>query len=744
MELSQVSVYVERCIHDAPAPCSCACPFGLDIRSFLKKVARGRLPAAYRELRTATAFPTLAAAFCPRPCREKCRRTLLGDEALDLGGLEQAVLRLAGHQEPDVFQVPEKQAAVAVVGAGPAGLALALNMAQKKYPVTVFERREGWGGKLREHPDFPVFNADFANQFSCEKVEFRFGTEVTDLGQLEGFAAVYLATGEGGEAFGLRESWDPVLFTADRVCTFLGGGLCGMSLMESLAAGAEISRLMEGAIQTGRATGGREKPRCHDHRLIPDDAVSAPRVPPADPGEGYTKAEAKQEAARCFQCTCDRCLKGCELLEKYGKAPQQIAMEVLADSSPHFLASRTMTRETYSCNQCGWCKADCPESVDLGGLFHLSRTARAEDGIQPAALHDFWLRDLEFASHDAFLAAPPKGKDTCAYAFFPGCQLPGCLPDQTLAAYEALAGELDLGAVLGCCGASAWWAGEKELWEENAVRLKEAWESLGRPAFVLACATCGDMLRRMVPEIKTVSLYTLLAQQEGLPASAPFPQAAVFDPCSARGDEQARASVRLLAGRSGTALEELADPGRCCGWGGHMRTANPQLYNTITDHRAAQSQLPYVVYCANCREVFLEKGKPCRHILEVLFGPCGQSWHLAQKRENRLRVKGRLMQIMGVPNEQASLPAWNSLALQISEAVRREMELQLISDEDVRECIWNSIQGEERFVDQDGIYLASMQKRVLTYWVEYRETDGAYEVRSAYCHRMRFGEEGQA
>lgn len=72
MELSEVSVFVERCIHDTPAPCSCVCPFGLDLRSFLKKAAKGRLSAAYRELRTATIFPTLAAAFCPRPCRDKC------------------------------------------------------------------------------------------------------------------------------------------------------------------------------------------------------------------------------------------------------------------------------------------------------------------------------------------------------------------------------------------------------------------------------------------------------------------------------------------------------------------------------------------------------------------------------------------------------------------------------------------------------------------------------------------------
>lgn len=738
MELTEVSAFVKGCIHDAPAPCACACPFGLDVRSFLKKVAKGRLSAAARELRTATVFPTVAAALCPGNCRERCQRTLLGDEAVDLCGLERAVLRLAGPQPPDVFQAAEKQDKIAVVGAGPAGLALALNMAQKKYPVTVFEAEEELGGSLREHPDFPVFREDILHQFSQEQVEFRFGSRVERLEELEDFAAVYVATGDGGADFGLRGSWDSQLFTTERSMVFLGGGLCGMPLMESIAAGREVSRLMEGAVQTGRALGGSAKPVCHDHSLLPPDTVSAPRVTPENPEEGYTKAEAKEEAGRCFQCTCDRCLKGCELVHKYGKAPEQMSMEVLADSSPHFLASRTMTRETYSCNLCGWCGSACPEGVDLGALLQFSRTARAAAGIQPGAFHDFWLRELDFVSTEGFLAAAPAGRERCDYVFFPGCWLPASLPEQTLAAQSWLTRRYGAGTVLGCCGASAWWAGEQPLWEENSARLRQAWEKLGRPVFVLACATCADMLARLVPEIQTVSLYELMAKQEDLPVAAPFPAAAVFDPCSARRDDAARRGVRTLAARSGCGLEELADPGRCCGWGGHMRTADPALYQQIAEHRAGQSGLPYLVYCANCREVFLEQGKPCRHILEAVFGPCDQTYWLHQKRENYLLVKGTLMNEMEGTAFTPEKRPWDGLVLSVDETVRREMEEQLISDEDVKECIWSSIQNEDRFVDGEGRYLASFRRRVMTYWVEYTQDGAVCTVRSAYCHRMEF------
>ncbi|MBE6967308.1 MAG: FAD-binding protein [Ruminococcaceae bacterium] len=741
MEQTQATAFVENCIHDAPAPCSRACPFGLDLRSFMKKIGRGRLSAAYREYRAAVVFPTVAAALCPRPCRESCQRCLLGDEPLDLEHLEEAVVRLAGGEAPDSFPIPEKQERVAVIGAGPAGLSAALCMAQKKYPVTVFERASGWGGNLRERADFETFDKDFAFQFSREQVEFRFGEEVRSLDALGDFTAVYIATGAGGEDFGLLSGWDSELFTVAREKTFMGGALCGMPLMESLAAGPELSRLMEGAIQTGRAVGGRKKSRCNSANLVPKGAKSAPAVVPAD-GIGYTKAEAKQEAARCFQCNCARCMEGCALLDKYHKAPEQMAMEIFADSGPHFLSSRTMTRETYSCNQCGWCKSACPEAVDLGGLFHLSRVSRVEEGIEPAALHDFWLRDLAFASNEAFLAASKDGEN-CRYAFFPGCQLPASLPEQTIAAFAALSKGENTGIILGCCGASAWWAGEQKLWEENTARLRAAWESLGKPVLVTACASCADMLSRFTPEIETVSVYELLLGQDDLKLTASFESAAIFDPCSARRDDGLRRAVRALARQSGTELSELPEAGRCCGWGGHIRTANSALYDHVVQQQIEQTDLPYIVYCANCREVFLEKGKPCRHILETAFGACDERFTISEKKANRLKVKASAMEMMGMEYPRVPHAAWENISLLVDAEVRREMESRLISDEDVKECIHVSEQENGRFTDGEGRYLASLTKKVLTYWVEYREENGAYRILDAYCHRMRFGEEAQ-
>ena len=94
MDITASRAYIEGCFREEPASCECACPFSLDIRSFLKKMARGRWPAAYRDLCAAIPFPSVAAELCPRSCEGRCQRpTVEGDAPLNMGGLEQACLR---------------------------------------------------------------------------------------------------------------------------------------------------------------------------------------------------------------------------------------------------------------------------------------------------------------------------------------------------------------------------------------------------------------------------------------------------------------------------------------------------------------------------------------------------------------------------------------------------------------------------------------------------------------------------
>lgn len=749
MNPEDAASYTASCFRGEPASCSRVCPFEMDIRALLAKMAKGRWSAAYKVLRDATVFPGIVSVLCEQPCRDCCQRVVLGDEPIALRDLEAACLRLAKDREPQRYSIPAKAQRVAVIGAGPAGLSLALHLAQKRYQVTVFEKESGWGGALRSHPRFSEFEADLTLQFSAVEVDFRYGAEVRSLDEVADFDAVYVATGTGGDVLGVCADWDDQLFTTGLPKVFAGGALCGADLMEAIAQGAEASRSMEAFLQTGKPA------RTHERagedgcgRFLSHEGVaSQPLVRPAGP-EGYTAEEAKLEAGRCMLCDCDLCIEACEMLKAFRKDPHKISDEVYTDmmASPP-LSSRSLTRETYSCNICGHCRSVCPVDVDVGALMQLSRVARMSAGIHPAALHDFWLREMDFAVGEGAFASSAKDKTSCEYAFYPGCQLGASNPEHVLSTHAHLSERRDVGVILGCCGAPAYWAGDDQRLQANLAATRQTWEDLGRPTLIFACATCINLFRHLLPEIPGVSLYEVLAEAEGALPPAPFTDAAVFDPCAARRETGMESGVRTLAARAGIQLEELKEANRCCGHGGHIRVANPGLYDEITRNRTQASSQPYIVYCANCKEVFAARGKPCAHVLDVFLGidPNTPNPSLQQKRDNSLRVKRELMKQMQDLDFRPDAHPWDELELSIDERLQRQLDDKLISAAELKEAIWSAEQSNDKFQDStDGSFVCSLVKPVITYWVRYRQVDpGVFEVLGAYYHRMRVEREGK-
>jgi Fe-S oxidoreductase len=722
----------------------------MDIRLLLAKMVKGRWGAAYKVLRDATVFPAIVSVLCEQPCRECCQRVVLGDEPLALRDLEAACLRHARDQRPQSYTIPPKSRRVAVVGAGPAGLSCALHLAQKRYQVTVFEKEDGWGGALRSHQRFAEFDADLALQFSAVQVDFRYGSEVKDLAELADYDAVYVATGSGSDTFGLCPGWDSTLFSTALPKVFAGGALCGADTMKGIAQGAEASKVIEAFLQTGkigRARDQADKDGCK--RFLAHDGATSARLVQASGPDGYTEQEARQEAARCLLCDCDTCIAACEMLKAFRKDPHKIADEVYTDmgASPP-LSSRSLTREAYSCNICGYCKSVCPVDVDMGALLQFSRAARMSAGVHPAALHDFWLREMDFATSEGSLASAPKGKATCEYAFYPGCQLGASNPEHVLRSYEWLSKTYDAGVFLGCCGAPAYWAGDEVRLRANLDSTRKTWSDLGRPTLVMACASCMSLFGALLPEIPRVSLYELLAQDESVTPVGPFAAAAVFDPCAARGDAGTESGVRALATKAGVALEELKERNRCCGHGGHIRVANSSLYDEITRNRAEASESPYIVYCANCKEVFVTRHKACAHVLDLVFGldPGARVPSLQEKRDNSLGVKRELMsEIQDVDFQPESHP-WDAVTLVIGDELQQELDKKLISAADLKEAIWLAEESGDKLYDPaDGSYVGSMVRPVITYWVRYRETaSDTYEIVGAYYHRMHFDQGGQS
>jgi Fe-S oxidoreductase len=738
----EVLSYLGGCFNGEPASCSFACPFRPDMRAFLKKASKGRWDAAYKELRTYIPFPEVTAALCPGMCEGACQhRTVLGGESIAVRELERACIALARRKEGASYAIPPREERVAIIGAGAAGLACALGMAQKKYKVTVFDRAEGWGGCLRHHPDFAVFDADFKMQFAPVEAEFRFGEEIKSLDELADFSAVFIAAGRGGDTFGLMDSWDGKLYSTSRPGVFLGGEAAGLTLIEGMASGLLACRPIEAYLQTGRPENAADNwGPSHACRFIPHEGAPSESVKPA--GERYTADEARAEAARCMQCDCTVCMDACELLGKYNKKPPRIASDVIQDGqSRNSVSTASITRETWSCNLCHRCERDCSAGTNVAGIFQASRASRVTTGYYPPALHAYWLREMAQASDEAALTIAGTGTDV----FFPGCRLGASNPEYVLRSYDILREKLGAGLILDCCGAPAYWAGETAALDKHISALREKWEGLGCPRLIVGCPSCIRVLKTLLPEIETVSLYTVLAEL-GIKstASAPvFGTAAVFDPCAGSGDLMAKAAVRALAESTGVSLTDFDSDGRCCGFGGHMQLADPALYREMTGSRASLAEEPYIVWCSNCLDVFRSAGKRCAHVLDLLFGLESSPTSLEEKRKNRLALKKELLSRQGDDSFMPEAREWDTLPVSYTPDIIYKMELELIPMGDVLETIWRAERDGSGFENDAGERLVRHTFGPVVVWAQYRRgEDGCFELLDVYSHRMQVRKEG--
>ena len=129
------------------SPCQHACPIGMDIPAYIALARAGRLEDAYRVLLKTNPFPGICGRVCDHVCETKCRRSTL-DEPVNIKYLKRYITDNA--QRPPVKRVPMAHTGrIAVVGAGPAGLTAARDLALKGYGVTVFEALPEAGGMLR-------------------------------------------------------------------------------------------------------------------------------------------------------------------------------------------------------------------------------------------------------------------------------------------------------------------------------------------------------------------------------------------------------------------------------------------------------------------------------------------------------------------------------------------------------------------------------------------------------------------
>ncbi|MDU2066732.1 MAG: FAD-dependent oxidoreductase, partial [Sporomusaceae bacterium] len=200
----------DRCLQCKTSPCRQGCPVQINIPDFIKKLRDDDLEGSAQSLKSFSSLPAVCGRVCPQEeqCEKYCVLAKKG-EAVAIGRLERYVAdyaRTHGEAAPVKAAEPKNQK-VAIVGAGPAGLTAAGDLAKLGYEVTIFEALHAPGGVLMYGiPEFRLPKEIVQKEIDTLKqlgVKIEVNTvigrtyTVDELMEEEGFDAVFIGTGAG-------------------------------------------------------------------------------------------------------------------------------------------------------------------------------------------------------------------------------------------------------------------------------------------------------------------------------------------------------------------------------------------------------------------------------------------------------------------------------------------------------------------------------------------------------------------
>ena len=181
----QAKVQAARCMDCGTPFCNSGCPVNNIIPDFNDLVYQSDWKNAIDVLHSTNNFPEFTGRICPAPCEAACTLNVDGD-AVGIKSIEHAIIDRAWENGWVTPQLPTRKTGkkVAVVGAGPAGLAAAQQLARAGHDVTLFEKNDRVGGLLRYGiPDFKMDKAHIdrrVKQLEAEGVKIRTGVVIGD------------------------------------------------------------------------------------------------------------------------------------------------------------------------------------------------------------------------------------------------------------------------------------------------------------------------------------------------------------------------------------------------------------------------------------------------------------------------------------------------------------------------------------------------------------------------------------
>ncbi len=392
---------------DCIGPCQTTCPARMNIPLMIRQIAAGKLRDAIATVKKDIALPAVLGRICPKPCERACRRAAF-DDAVSICLLKRYVadidLQSANPYLPPCK--PRQGKRVAIVGAGPAGLAAAYYLTLDGFRCTLFDEHESAGGGLRyavseEQLPRDVLDKEIA---LIEKlgVQFqgqtRIGTALSMEDLRSDFDAVFVAVGElkaGGPAWmGLETGPNGIVINRKTYETNLAGVFAGgdavrkrrlavRAVADGKEAAVSISQYLSGRVITGATKAFNThigKLKNGEIEKFIAGASKTPRVSlhprkrvPAQEDYGFTDEQARDEAARCLHCDC-RKAETCKLRQyahDYGARPGRYKGErrtfVQLPSHPDVIY------EPGKCIDCGLCIQITSKAGETLGLTFIGR-----------------------------------------------------------------------------------------------------------------------------------------------------------------------------------------------------------------------------------------------------------------------------------------------------------------------------------------------------------------------------------
>jgi ferredoxin len=398
-------------VGDCEAPCSLACPAGMNIPLMNRLIGEGRFTEALNVVKEDIALPYILGYICPAPCEKACRRKQV-DEAVSVcilkrfsanSGKDEKAISVSQRLNDPAFITGKK---VAIIGSGPAGLAAAYYLQIFGHSCSIYEKSPEPGGTMRysipgEELPHDVIDHEVTIIRSMGAT-FHFNSPVTEEifkhSLTKNYDAVVLATGD----IGTEKLLTSVVCISksgyqvnekDMSSSVPGIFVCGSAIrphkmaVRSVAQGKTAAMAVDHYLQNKQFEKPGKMFNSRFEKLLPDEyneylkeSSKSGRVFPAtDARDGFSVDEAVREALRCLHCDC-RKQDNCKL--------RIFANEYQIDRKRYIVSDRkSMTKqiqhdliiyEPEKCIKCGLC---VEISTQEGEKFGLAFEGRGFDVV---------------------------------------------------------------------------------------------------------------------------------------------------------------------------------------------------------------------------------------------------------------------------------------------------------------------------------------------------------------------------